>query len=158
MENTATTNHIIPAKRNVYKDGWTSNPDNLHIVIPQLRNYVFAIGQADRGRAVYQGPLVENLAFLSARPMVIDNHGGTGADDLFDQYSQMIATLRSAISTMEANPPNGRDYYPQDGGTVHTIQLAIAEHNDRLSRVCNVLAEIEELRMHVMEQQEARKR
>ena len=80
MENTATTNHIIPAQRNRYKDGWTSNPDNLHIVIPQLRNYIFAIGQADRGRAVYQGPLVENLAFLSARPMVIDNHGGTGAD------------------------------------------------------------------------------
>lgn len=58
------TNHVIEMKRNRYNDGWTTAPEELEIVVHGVLNRAFGLGQADRGRAVYQGPLIENLAFL----------------------------------------------------------------------------------------------
>ena len=78
---------------------------------------------------------------------------GTSADDLFEQYGEIATTLRTAISALEANQPNGRDYYPQGMGA---IQIATEEHRQRILRVEAVLDEIEELRLHIMEQQEQR--
>lgn len=73
-------NHILASKRNRYNDGWTTENERFYVVIPELRNRYFGVAIADKGRAVYQGPILENLAVIFGRATVINNHGGTGAD------------------------------------------------------------------------------
>jgi hypothetical protein len=73
---------------------------------------------------------------------------GTSAKDLYEQYSQMVDALRMAEYVMESNGPNGRDYYPQGNNVIYA---AIEEHNDRVKRVHDVLAEVAALLAHVAE-------
>ena len=73
---------------------------------------------------------------------------GTSAGDLYEQYSAQISLLRSAVSAMANNGPNGRDYYPQGNGAIFE---AMEEHNKRIGRVQRVIEELEELQAHVAE-------
>jgi hypothetical protein len=77
------------------------------------------------------------------------NLNGTNARDLLEQQVVAIEALRSAMSTLQAAGPNGRDYQTMPRGT---IDLAVAGHVDRLKRLESVLAELEEIAEHISDQ------
>jgi hypothetical protein len=67
---------------------------------------------------------------------------GTSRNDLLEQYREMLQAVSSAIRIMNANGPNGRDYYPQGPDA---ITRATEEHHARTKKLIEVQAELNEL-------------
>jgi hypothetical protein len=72
--------------------------------------------------------------------------GGTAQCDLYEQLSDALASLRTAIVKVSNAEPNGRDYYPQ---SPTAIFRAIAEHQDRIHKLESVISELETIITHV---------
>ncbi|WNM70234.1 hypothetical protein [Myxococcus phage Mx1] len=70
---------------------------------------------------------------------------GTSAETLFEQYRTVAHALRNARQMLATAYPHGRDYYMSPG----TLEKAEVEHESRLARVSSVIAELEELAMHI---------
>ncbi len=74
------------------------------------------------------------------------HRNGTSREELAEQNQNARRAVQEAIKALVAAEPNGRDYYPQ-GPTV--IQAALAEHVNRVSKLAEVLKELEELAEHI---------
>lgn len=77
---------------------------------------------------------------MLAAPTIHSN--GTSRDELLRQMCDATDALHRAIEVLASAGPNGRDYYPQGPDA---IKRATAEHQDRLSRLQSVQAELQEL-------------
>ena len=75
---------------------------------------------------------------------------GTSKKVLLEQVSTAHNCLRDAMERLVLAAPNGRDYYPQGDGAI--IQ-AMREHEGRMSRLAEVLDELEEMCLGVEDQQ-----
>jgi hypothetical protein len=64
------------------------------------------------------------------------SHGPT----LLEGYLEAIRALQAAGKALDATCPNGRDYYVQGD---HAIGEAMAQHFDRVAKVCEVIKELE---------------
>jgi hypothetical protein len=60
----------------------------------------------------------------------------------------VLATLRAALQALQVAGPNGRDYYVQ-GPLAFTV--ARDEHVVRLTKITEVIREIEALALHISE-------
>ena len=78
---------------------------------------------------------------------------GTIADDLLEYYMEAASSIREAAEKVAKNGPNARDYYVQAGPA---FTLARTEHEQRIWRLREVLAEIEEIMQNIVTQQEER--
>ena len=78
---------------------------------------------------------------------------GTSAKDLLEGYMDAASAIREAAEKVAKNGPNGRDYYVQAGAA---FTLASTEHEQRIWRLREVLAEIEEIMQNIVTQQEER--
>jgi hypothetical protein len=65
---------------------------------------------------------------------------GTSKEALLDGYCDALTALHGAVSKVQAAGPNGRDYYPQGD---KAIQTAMAEHEARLTKLREIITEIE---------------
>jgi hypothetical protein len=72
---------------------------------------------------------------------------GTSAKELYLQYFAAHNAIEDAITVLAKTAPHGRDYYPQGD---MAINLANAEHQIRMTRLKNILTELEELALHCM--------
>jgi hypothetical protein len=72
---------------------------------------------------------------------------GTAASDLLEQALDCSGALESALKTLRQNGPNARDYYvqrPEDA-----FRRAVAEHEQRISQLTEMLKYYEKLAEHV---------
>jgi hypothetical protein len=72
---------------------------------------------------------------------------GTSKTELLDQLGDAIDLLHDAGRALAKATPNGRDYYLQrpEGA----INVAMAQHESRMSRLRSVINELEEILWHV---------
>lgn len=70
---------------------------------------------------------------------------GTPRDRLLEQLETAGSALRRAIGCLHDAAPNARDYYTQGD---HAYTAAAREHNARIARVHDVLAEIQAIYEH----------
>lgn len=115
-------NHTLASKRNIYNDGWTTENERFYVVIPELRNHYFGVAIADKGRAVYQGPILENLAVIFGRATVIDNHGGTVRDA--ETSGSVTVTLGDTITFCN------RIFRVEDEGDHYNAKLVEVQYVD----------------------------
>ena len=73
---------------------------------------------------------------------------GTAPEDLRDQLDSAVGAVQTALVQVAAAAPNPRDYYLSGGCSWHT---ASAQHADRMNRLRDVLAELDQIRAHVYE-------
>ena len=86
-----------------------------------------------------------------AKPMVHMN--GTDKKGLIRGYLDAHEAVQNAISVLQANSPNGRDYYPQG---YPVFRQAINEHKARIKKLQDVADELYSLAEHVHEQKGGR--
>lgn len=67
---------------------------------------------------------------------------GTSKQELLNQAEDARDAVEVAISLLQAAAPNARDYYPQSG---RAFEQARRQHQDRLSRLQTVSAELIEI-------------
>jgi hypothetical protein len=73
---------------------------------------------------------------------------GTSKEALLEQQLAAIKALRAATDALSAAAPHGRDYYVQ-GPLAFTV--ARDEHVARLTKITEVIREIEALALHISE-------
>ena len=71
---------------------------------------------------------------------------GTPRQRLLDAYCEAGEAVRKAMEAVHEAGPNGRDYYLQGDGV---INLAGEEHRARIEALSKVLADMQELALHV---------
>lgn len=76
---------------------------------------------------------------------------GTGKAGLLGELEQASVALREAVDTLGHCYPNMRDYYVQPGGEVNH-RVAVDEHLARLTKLGDVLRELQELRLAISDQ------
>jgi hypothetical protein len=79
--------------------------------------------------------------------------GGTAKQDLVDQWGDAYTALSRAVAVLQTAGPHSRDYflsgqYDYDG--IEAFRLASNEHADRVSKLASVMADLNELREHIM--------
>lgn len=74
---------------------------------------------------------------------------GTSREQLLEGYCDAIDALHAAGRKLAAAYPNGRDYYVQ--GPVATTR-AMSQHEARMAKLKSVIAELEEIVMHIRDQ------
>jgi hypothetical protein len=74
------------------------------------------------------------------------NLNGTAPAVLLEDHLTAIATLRSAISTLQAAAPHSRDFQTAPQGTYNK---AYQEHRDRLARLEIVMGDLEAIAEHI---------
>jgi len=79
------------------------------------------------------------------------NLNGSDANNLVRSYRDACSALRKALDALTQTCPHGRDYPDQS-----KLPTALVEHDRRVKRVCEVIAELGELIDAVREQQDAR--
>ena len=67
---------------------------------------------------------------------------GSSAESLLEGYAEAYKALVTAHGILRATAPNARDYYVQGP---NAYAQAVKEHDDRMTRVNEVRAEIETL-------------
>jgi hypothetical protein len=67
---------------------------------------------------------------------------GTSEDALLEEVTSACQAIREAERALQNAAPNGRDYYPQGAGAIHS---ALEEHEARLKKLRDVRRELEEL-------------
>src|SRR6478672_1946088 len=98
---------------------------------------------AGRGQARHRS-FPEGGWGMSALIFPTVHRNGTHGPDLLELQLDARSAILDAIKALQTAGPNGRDYYPQGPDA---IQLAIAQHSDRLAllnRVYNELSQIAE--------------
>ena len=80
---------------------------------------------------------------------------GTAGADLLDAYLEASDALRKAMEALRNAAPNGRDYYPQGESAVHR---ATEEHRARHQALKAVYDDMQELALHVSQEQDRRHR
>ena len=85
-----------------------------------------------------------NVEHTVAVPCVHSN--GTSAEELRDQLQAAVDAWREADHALAMAAPNSRDHYPTG-----TAQRAIKEHCLRREKMLEVVAELVQMRDHVME-------
>ena len=80
---------------------------------------------------------------------------GTAGADLQDQVTDAMLALHTAIKSLQAAGPNGRDYYVQRDVTA--FAQAQQQHEDRLARLEAVQAELVEISESIHAQMTPRK-
>lgn len=73
-------------------------------------------------------------------PHIHDN--GTSAETLSKGLMNVYEKLDEAYSTLKEAAPNGRDYYNHPAG-VKAMELATAQHQDRLRAISTLMDHIE---------------
>lgn len=81
--------------------------------------------------------------------------GGTSYRDLYEQYTEAIDALRVAQDKLRAAAPHQRDYVNWKTGE---YQVALASHYLRITRLSQVLRQMEALREDICKQNDARQR
>ena len=82
---------------------------------------------------------------------------GSDGGTLFKAYLEAVHAMRDALGKLYETAPNGRDYYLADkAGEMPAIQIALSEHGARVTALDKVYRELEELAVHVSDQQDAR--
>lgn len=74
-------------------------------------------------------------------PHIHDN--GTSPETLSKRLTEVYEKLDEAYSTLKEAAPNGRDYYNHPAG-VKAMQLATAQHQDRLRVISTLMDHLEE--------------
>jgi hypothetical protein len=88
------------------------------------------------------------LSGIMARPTCHSN--GTSPADLRTDYLEARRAVELAKEALKKCHPNGRDYYPQDGGCgVAALKAAQDQHWDRMRRLNGVAEELMALAEHV---------
>jgi hypothetical protein len=67
---------------------------------------------------------------------------GTSLDALSEDYTEARCAVSRAITALEKNPPNARDYYVQGK---HAYSEAVQEHYDRIRRLESVYSDLLEI-------------
>jgi hypothetical protein len=80
---------------------------------------------------------------------------GSSYADLMEPLNAAIVTLGKAQKAVERTYPNGRDYYPISQGATNQ---AMAEHAQRLTKLSDVIGELDAIREAVQAQQDERNR
>jgi hypothetical protein len=70
---------------------------------------------------------------------------GTSREALLEGYIDCVNAVRHAIEVVQRNRPNARDYYMHEGA----FDAAATEHDCRLKKMEDVLAELREIGEHV---------
>jgi hypothetical protein len=70
---------------------------------------------------------------------------GTSRETLLEGYIDCCNAVRHAVEVVQRNRPNDRDYYVKPG----TFDAAATEHDARLKKLEDVLAELREIGEHV---------
>lgn len=79
---------------------------------------------------------------------------GTSGEDLFKQYAGAAAAVRQALDAVSQASPHGRDYYTQQKKDAYIE--ARYEHEVRLTKLQDILEELEDLAQEVRDQIDAR--
>jgi len=74
---------------------------------------------------------------------------GSNGQRLLDQYIAAIAVVADALAALRQIDVNGRDYYVKGP---QIIGIALDEHQARQERLASVLAELEQIAMHISDQ------
>jgi len=74
---------------------------------------------------------------------------GTSKKELCDQNLETIQKINKAVSALQMMHPNARDYYTQDQDAYN---IASRQHKDRIERLTSVLAELQEIAEHLIDQ------
>lgn len=80
---------------------------------------------------------------------------GTSGQALLEQVEGVLSALRKLQEAMANATPNGRDYYVQGDGAAGE---AIAEHDARRMKLCDLVVDYTALADSVVDQMQARKR
>lgn len=90
-------------------------------------------------------------------PMIHLN--GSSPERLLDDLAAAHDSLTQAVDALRRAAPNARDYYPL--GALHDLQshfgvaahtVAVEEHDARLTKLREVIEQIDQLQAHVLEQ------
>ena len=76
------------------------------------------------------------------------NINGTSARALLEQHLTAIEALRAAITKVQEAAPNGRDYQT---APANSFSHAQQEHRRRLSRLEDVIDELEQIAEYIVE-------
>lgn len=80
------------------------------------------------------------------------NLNGTSKRALLEQQANALVAVNDAIDVLHEAYPNGRDYTPQGSPeALADLHQAISEHSDRILRLSNIAAELEQIALHISE-------